>query len=83
MSETPVTPAIDKSTWGAGPWQDEPDRVDFIAHGFACLALRHPDHGHYCGYAGVPREHPFYGRPHGEISGGSSIRKTLAFSLIR
>ncbi len=60
---------VDKSTWARGPWDDEPDRVDFIAEGFACLALRHPDHGHFCGYVGVPREHPLYGRLHADIAG--------------
>jgi hypothetical protein len=53
--------AVDKSAWGDGPWQSEPDRVDWIHTGLACLALRHPDHGHWCGYVGVPREHPLYG----------------------
>jgi hypothetical protein len=58
---------VDKSTWGAGEWQNEPDRVDFGHAGFACLALRHPEHGHFCGYVAVPREHPRYGRPHDEL----------------
>lgn len=50
-----------KSEWGAGPWQDEPDRVDFVAHGFSCM-LRRQHHGVWCGYVGVPREHPLYGK---------------------
>lgn len=54
--------AVDKSSWGEGPWQTEPDRVDFVHAGLACLALRHPDHGFWCGYVGVPREHPDYGK---------------------
>lgn len=61
MSELPEL-VIDKSAWGDGPWQTEPDRVDFVANGFACLLLRHPNHGHWCGYVGVPREHPAYER---------------------
>ena len=58
--------AIDKSAWGAGPWQDEPDRVDFVHAGFACLALRHPEHGHYCGYVALPPGHPLHGKDWGE-----------------
>lgn len=58
---------VDKSTWGAGAWQSEPDRLDFIAHGFACIALRHERYGNFCGYVGVPREHPLYGKPHAEL----------------
>lgn len=53
---------VDKSKWGPGVWQAEPDRVDFIHAGFACLALRHPGHGYWCGYVGVPPAHPFYGK---------------------
>jgi hypothetical protein len=50
---------VDKSSWGPGPWQKEPDRVDFIHAGFACFAKRGPL-GQWCGYVGVPREHPCY-----------------------
>lgn len=61
MSETANAPAIDKSTWGPGPWQDEPDRVDFVHAGLACFVKRN-HHGNLCGYVGVPREHPLYGK---------------------
>ncbi len=30
---------VDKTGWGDGPWNDEPDRVDFHHAGFACLLL--------------------------------------------
>jgi hypothetical protein len=58
---------VDKSTWGPGEWQAEPDREDWIAHGFACFALRHEQHGHWCGYVGVPREHALYGKTYDQI----------------
>lgn len=45
--------------WGDGPWNDEPDRVEWRAHGFPCLIVRAPL-GHLCGYVGVPPEHPEY-----------------------
>jgi hypothetical protein len=80
MSETAHAPAIDKSAWGPGPWQDEPDRVDFVHAGLACLALRHPDHGHWCCYVAVPREHPLYGRDHYEISGGLNIHRGVNYT---
>lgn len=60
MSENLEMPVIDKSTWGPGEWQNEPDRVDFIHAGFSCFALRHDRHGHWCGYVGVPAGHPAY-----------------------
>ena len=51
----------DKSTWGKGPWNKEPDRVDFIYNGFSCLILRN-SFGNWCGYVGVPNTHKLYGK---------------------
>lgn len=50
----------DKSDWGDGPWQGEPDRVEWRLLGFKCLILRGPM-GTLCGYVGVPPGHPCYG----------------------
>lgn len=73
--------------WGPGPWQDEPDRIQWTSPtGFVCLILRivgkdesrigHP--GHFCGYVGIPKDHPWNGSEfdeysidvHGGITGG-------------
>jgi hypothetical protein len=36
---------VHKSGWGEGPWQSEPDRVDFVFAGLACqLAAMMPSH---------------------------------------
>lgn len=43
-----------------GPWHDEPDRVDFEHDGHPCLLLRGPL-GAWCGYVGVPPNHPWHG----------------------
>ena len=53
---------VDKSGWGAGPWQDEPDKEQWPdpATGFACLLKRNPS-GALCGYVGVPQGHPWHG----------------------
>lgn len=53
----------DKSTWGDGPWQDEPDKVQWIdeATGLDCLIVRN-HHGALCGYVGVPPGHPLHGK---------------------
>ena len=67
MSEQLPELPIDKSTWGDGPWQSEPDRVDFVAHGFACMIVRHPSHGHWCAYVGVPNTHPAYGKDYDDV----------------
>ena len=66
-TEQLTAPAIDKSAWGPGPWQDEPDRVDFVHAGFACFVRRVDPSGHLCGYVGVPREHPLYGVDFGNL----------------
>jgi hypothetical protein len=48
--------------YGHGPWVDEPDRVEFEAGGFTCLALRQMSSGHWCGYVAVPPGHPWHGK---------------------
>src|SRR6187399_997358 len=49
-----------KSEWGPGPWQGEPDRIEWRhASGLPCLIVRN-HMGSLCGYVGVPPEHPFY-----------------------
>lgn len=55
---------IDKSTWARGPWDDEPDKVQWQdeATGLPCLAIRHQRSGHFCGYVGVAEGHPLFGR---------------------
>ncbi len=54
--------AIDKSTWGDGPWQSEPDRHQWQHAGYACLMVRHEHFGYWCAYVGVDRAHPQYGK---------------------
>ena len=52
----------DKTTWGPGPWQDEPDKAVWVdeATDFDCMLVRNPG-GALCGYVGVPGGHPFHG----------------------
>lgn len=51
---------------GDGPWLDEPDRVEFRAHGLPCILNRvlnaKGGGGHWCGYVGVPPGHPWHGQ---------------------
>lgn len=51
---------MDKTEFGPGPWQDEPDRVEFEHAGLPCLMRRNPS-GAWCGYAAVPPGHPLHG----------------------
>lgn len=60
---------IDKSTWGDGPWQDEPD-VDAWrdeATGLECGMFRHPDVGTWTGHVFLPPTHPLYGLTRSDI----------------
>jgi hypothetical protein len=56
-----------RDQWLPGPWDDEPDRVDFEAHGFECQIRRMVggpsgfDPGHLCGYVVIPEGHPWHG----------------------
>lgn len=46
----------DKTEWGNGPWQSEPDKAQWQdpKTGLPCLAVRHVSSGHWCGYVGIP-----------------------------
>lgn len=50
-----------KKDVGDRPWENEPNRLEFTAHGLQCLIMRHSELGHLCGYVGVNRSHPTYG----------------------
>lgn len=53
----------DKSKWGPGDWQDEPDRLNFhTPEGFDGAVLRARHSGALCGYVGVPFGHPWWGK---------------------
>lgn len=48
------------------PWENEPDRKEWEAHGLPCLILRTPNSGALCGYVGVPEGHVLHGRAYSE-----------------
>jgi len=54
-------PAAVRAVMPAGPWTHEPDRVEWRAHGFPCLIVRHAESWHLCGYVGVEPGHPWHG----------------------
>jgi hypothetical protein len=52
---------IDRSGWPPGPWDNEPDRIEWrTAVGLPGLLLRNR-FGAWCGYVAVPPGHPCYG----------------------
>lgn len=55
---------VKRDGWPAGPWDTEPDRVEWRAHGFPCLIVRN-NMGALCGYVGLPPGHAFHGADYG------------------
>lgn len=49
---------IDRTGWPVGPWDNEPDDIEWRSHGLPCLIKRVPLSGHLCGYVAVPPGHP-------------------------
>jgi len=43
------------------PWESEPNEMDFDYAGLKC-AMRRNHGGAWCGYVGLPKEHPWYGK---------------------
>jgi hypothetical protein len=52
---------VDKSSWPRGPWDNEPDAMQFAdeATGLPCLVKRN-HFGAWCGYVGVAAGHPAF-----------------------
>lgn len=53
---------VKREGWGPGPWDGEPDKVQWIdpVTGLDCLIVR-TAMGHLCGYVGVSEGHDFFG----------------------
>lgn len=51
---------IDKSAWGEGEWQYEPDRIEWERYGLPCLMIRHSFFGCWRGYVAVLPSHQCY-----------------------
>lgn len=60
---------IDKTLWARGPWDGEPDKRQWTdeATGLPCLIVR-GNSGALCGYVGVRKDHPAYGKAFYAIS---------------
>lgn len=55
-------PDIDRSEWGPGPWDDEPDKISWTDEStdLPCLLVRN-GMGVWCGYVAVEPGHPLHG----------------------
>lgn len=54
---------VDKTGWGPGPWDEEPDKVHWVdaATDLDCLMVRNRHSGNWCGYVAVTEGHPLFG----------------------
>jgi hypothetical protein len=56
---------LDKSKWGNGPWQNEPDKKQWLDEttGYPCMIRRGPS-GAWCGYVGIDKNHKWFEAPY-------------------
>jgi hypothetical protein len=76
---------IDKATWGDGPWQTEPDELDWTdaVTGLRCQIKRNPHMGMLCGYVGVPSGHLLFGRHYDEVDAHVEVHGGITFAEAR
>lgn len=79
--ETKSWTTVDKTGWGPGPWQDEPDKAQWTdeATGLPCLIKRNR-FGALCGYVGIPEGHPWYRTGYGDIDLPDGVHGGLTFA---
>jgi hypothetical protein len=65
---------------GEGPWQTEPHYEQFKAFGLDCVIARNPALFFWCGYVGVPKGHPLYGKEYDDIDGIVEVHGGLTYS---
>lgn len=81
--QTWMDPRCTREGWRSGPWDDDPDKVQWKdeATGLPCLAKRHASSGHWCGYVGVDPSHPWYGKCYSDLPDyGPDVHGGLTFA---
>jgi hypothetical protein len=79
-----TTPAIDKSKWPDGPWQTEPDSLEFEHAGYACQMVRNPQIGAWWAWVLLDPSHPLDGKgvrelpEELEVHGGVNVAARLS-----
>jgi len=76
--ETIEYTTVDKSEWGDGPWQNEPDKVQYMDEdtGLPCIIKRGPV-GAWCGYVGVAEGHPAFESHYYSYDGEECVLKHI------
>lgn len=60
------SPVYRRNPWPSGPWDNEPDKALWVYEGLDCQIVRNPT-GSLCGYVGIPKGHPLFGRDYDEL----------------
>ena len=83
--QTWINPDVDRSDWGPGPWDGEPDKAYWVdeATGYPCIASRgNARMGNWCGYVAVAPGHPLHGKdyeaPPVDVHGGLTFAAPCA-----
>ncbi len=66
-----------KQKAGKGPWLDEPNFLEFEYLGLPCI-LHRGGCATWCGYVGVPKGHPAYGRDYDDV--GAEVHGGLTYA---
>lgn len=68
--EEAIDHKVNRTGWEPGPWDNEPDRIEWRSAGvprLPCLMIRNHK-GAWCGYVGVPEGHPWFEQDYGAIN---------------
>jgi len=81
LAERVYNGVVDKSDWGDGAWQDEPDKVQWIdeATDLDCMIKRNAHLGNWCGYVAVPPGHPWHGLPCDDVDADVEVHGGLTY----
>jgi hypothetical protein len=71
---------VDRTNWPQGEWDQEPDRIEWRDGGFPCLMSRHPTAGHWCGYIGVTKDHPWFNKSYDDVD--ASVHGGLTYAAL-
>lgn len=74
-------PTLDRTDWAAGPWDTEPDKIQYQdeATGYPCLIVRNR-YGALCGYTGIPDTHPWHGHDYTDLPAQIEVHGGLTFA---
>lgn len=71
---------VDRTDWDPGPWDDEPDKLNWkTAADLPGMIVRNRS-GALCGYVGLPPGHPDHGKGYGDIDDEINVHGGLTYA---